>query len=198
MSNASYNLFRGKLMGANLHLALKALSMAEKAHEGVFRKDGVTPYIEHPMKVASLLFETGFKDSKVLACAILHDTIEDTKIKYSDIISEFGKEIADTVDRLSKPKDYNNSEYYEGIKSDPIAVLIKLADRAHNLMTLYNFTEVKKAKYIKETKEFVYPLIKYAQHTYYEYSDQLRIFDLLIEGIVRNVEPYMKPTALGD
>ena len=192
MSKASFDLFKGKLIGANLYKALKALSIAEKAHEGVMRNDGVTPYIEHPMKVATLLFETGLKDDTILACAILHDTIEDTNITKSDLILSFGNQIADTVERLSKPKDYDNKSYYQKIQTDPIATLVKLADRAHNLMTLYNFKEPRKERYIRETKEFVYPLIKYAQHTYYECSAQIKIFDLMIESVVKNVEPYFK------
>jgi len=194
MSQKSFELFRGKLMGAQKYMALKAFSIAERAHAGVMRKDGVTPYIEHPIKVASLLFELGVQDDKILAVAILHDVLEDcddTVVK-DDLFKSFDTSTIRSIGLLSKSKNYNNTEYYNAIANDPVATLVKLADRAHNLSTVYNFSEEKKLKYINETIEFVYPLISHAQHTYYEYSSQLRILDIMIESIVKNVEPYLK------
>lgn len=78
MSKASFEVFRGELMGANMQLVLKALAIAEEAHEGVLRKDGQTPYIEHPTKVAAMLYDLGCRDEVILAAAILHDVVEDT------------------------------------------------------------------------------------------------------------------------
>lgn len=63
MSVKSYELFRGELLGANMQVALQALTFAKEAHEGVYRKDGVAPYIEHPMKVASILYDLGANDT---------------------------------------------------------------------------------------------------------------------------------------
>ncbi len=192
MSKASFELFRGELIGAGLYKTLDALSLAEKAHEGVMRKDKVTPYIEHPMKVASLLFDAGIRDENVLVTAILHDVVEDTEISLLDISTKFGDEIATSVKKLSKPSNYSNDNYYAGIQSDPVAVLVKLADRTHNLSTFSVFSKEKKAEYIKETEEFVYPLIKFAQHTYYKYASQIRLFDLWIETVVNTVSPFLK------
>ena len=109
MSRESFNLFRGELLGAKMYTALKALSIAEEAHEGVMRKDGVTPYIEHPMKVASILFDLGITDEEVIATALLHDVIEDSKdhkIK-SRVYNEFSGNIGLAVTAVSKNKDYN-------------------------------------------------------------------------------------------
>ena len=194
MSNASYNLFRGKLIGAKKPIALKALSLAEKAHEGVFRKDGVPPYVEHPMQVAAFLFELGIQDDTILATALLHDVIEDCPdetIK-QQVFTQFPKEVFEAVLLLSKPKEYDNKIYYENISKNPVATLVKLADRAHNISTLYNFKEDKKARYLKETEDFVNPLIKYAQHNYYDYAGPIRILDLFIEANVKNLRVYVK------
>lgn len=197
MSDASFQLFRGMLIGANKIEALKALSVAEKVHEGVMRKDGVTPYIEHPMKVASMLFELGIQDDNILAAALLHDVVEDyDKDKSTSLLitlkSQFADEVIEAVMCLSKPKNYDNYTYYKGISENKIATIVKLADRTHNLSTLYTFSEEKKAKYIKETIDCIYPLIHHAQHTYYEWSYQVRMFDLWIESLVKNIEPYME------
>lgn len=193
MSATSFALFRGKLMGAKKFTALKALALAEEAHKGVVRKDGVTPYVEHPAKVASMLLELGIEDDDILAVAILHDVLEDCKdnaVK-EKIYKTFNDDICSAVGILTKSEGYKNEEYYGKIKKNPIAALVKLADRTHNLSTLYNFTEEKKKAYIQETKDFVYDLIQYAQHNYYEYADQLRMFDLWIESLVKNIEVYL-------
>ena len=196
MSKASFELFRGQLLGAKLYLPLQALAVAEEAHEGVFRKDGVTPYIEHPMKVASLLFDLGCRDETVLSAAILHDVIEDSKITIIDLDNKYGlptgNGLLGDVSRLSKNNYDTTEEYYAEIQKSPVATIVKLADRCHNLSTLYNFTDEKKIKYLQETETYVYPLIKYAQHHYYEYSSLVRIFDLWIESLVSNIKSCMK------
>ena len=187
MSKESFSLFRGQLMGAKKYIALKALSLAEKAHEGVMRKDKVTPYIEHPAKVASMLFELGIQDDNILATALLHDVLEDCKDGEitKQVFNDFPKEVSDAVFCLSKNNYRGNEEYYEAIQESPIATIVKLADRAHNLSTVDSFTDDKKKKYVAETIKYVYPLIKYAQHNYYELSCQIRMFDLWIEGLVK-------------
>lgn len=188
MSVASYNLFRGQLMGSNKLLALKALSIAEEAHKGQFRKDGITPYIEHPVKVASFLYTLHIRDDEILAIAILHDVLEDTSVQANDLLNAgFSKEVVNAVCLVSKKPGYNNKEYYEKISKDPYATIVKIADRAHNLATVYNFDAEKKQKYLEETKDYIIPLINTAQHTYYEYSDALRILELWVESIYNNL-----------
>ncbi len=188
MSVASFNLFRGQLMGSNKLIALKALSVAEEAHKGQLRKDGVTPYIEHPMKVASLLYTLGIRDDEILAVALLHDVIEDTIVQAGDLLKAgFSTEVVTAVCLVTKKPDYKNDEYYKSILTDPYATIVKLADRAHNLETLYNFTPEKKERYLQETKEYVIPLLNKAQHTYYQYSDALRVLEVFIDAIYNNL-----------
>lgn len=97
------------------------------------------------------------------------------------VYTTINRPILKIVKDVTKSKDYND-EYYAKIQNDPEAVLVKLADRYHNLSTLYNFTEEKKSKYIKETEDYVYPLIKYAENHYYQYSSIIRNLDLAIEA----------------
>ena len=188
MSVASFNLFRGQLMGSNKQIALKALSIAEEAHKGQFRKDGTTPYIEHPMKVASFLYTLGIREDEILAIALLHDVLEDTKVTAHALLGAgFSKEVVAAVCLVTKKSDYNNKEYYENILMDPYATIVKIADRAHNLATLYNFTPEKRQKYLEETKEYIIPLLNKAQHTYYQYSDALRVLEVFIDAIYNNL-----------
>ena len=188
MSVASFNLFRGQLMGSNKLVALHALAIAEKAHAEQFRKDGVTPYIEHPMKVASFLYTVGIRDDEILAVALLHDVLEDTDVTVADLHEEgFSVEVIEAVSLVTKKRGYNNNEYYTAILNNPYATIVKLADRAHNLETLYNFTQDKKESYLEETKTYIFPLLNKAQHTYYKYSDALRILEIFIQAIYNNL-----------
>src|SRR5258706_16302357 len=93
----------------NLPLVLRALAFATEKHRGQVRKDAdATPYIQHPIALASLLWEVGIEDAEVLAAAILHDTIEDTQTTYDELEREFNRSIADLVaageDEKSQPK----------------------------------------------------------------------------------------------
>lgn len=112
----------------------KAASFASLMHDGQFRKDGVTPYIAHPMRVA-LILENVFHihDDVVITSALLHDTLEDTLADYDQIEREFGKDVADIVAALTKDKTLRNTEreaaYDEGLKKASWhAIVIKLAD----------------------------------------------------------------------
>ena len=115
-------------------LILKAISFAARKHIGQFRKDNETPYISHTFRVAMILSQVfGVKDERILAAAVLHDTIEDTTTDYDDIEKEFGKEIAVWVGMLSKDKRKQEKEreeaYLKVLAQAPDEVkLIKLAD----------------------------------------------------------------------
>jgi len=126
----------------------KAFEMAAEAHDGMRRKSG-EPYIMHPLAVAQILVEeVELDDPNSIICALLHDTVEDTDVTLDDIEREFGKKCRDIVDGLTKIKgttvtDENISEQSENfrkilltISHDIRVVIIKLADRLHNMRTL--------------------------------------------------------------
>jgi guanosine-3',5'-bis(diphosphate) 3'-pyrophosphohydrolase len=112
----------------------RAVSFAARGHEGQLRKDGKTPYVAHPVRVAFIvrhLFDVA--DNTALTAALLHDLIEDTKIDYDDIAREFGSEVADAVAAVSKdgrlPHDERESAYDKQVAAASWqARLIKLAD----------------------------------------------------------------------
>ncbi|HYE99500.1 MAG TPA: HD domain-containing protein [Planctomycetota bacterium] len=117
----------------------EALRYATEQHEGQLRKDGRTPYIEHPKAVMAIVRdEFGVDDPDVLAAALLHDTIEDTNADYDDIRDRFGKRVADWVAVLTKdnrlPDARREREYFRGLAKAPLqARLCKIADSTHNL-----------------------------------------------------------------
>jgi len=150
----------------------KAVEMAKKAHEGQFRKTG-EPYIIHPLAVKKILEEWGMDEDTVIA-GILHDTVEDTKLSLGDIKKEFGESVAFLVDGVTKLSTARNGmrdidTYLPETKDnflrlmialgDDIRVLIiKLADRLHNIRTLSALPPDKQKKIAKETLEVFAPL----------------------------------------
>lgn len=108
-------------------------------HRHQFRRDGVTPYAEHPKAVRDILRdEFGVVDPEVLAAGLLHDTIEDTNTDYDEVLDRFGKRVADLVACLTKdkrlPEARREREYFARLARAPIgAKFCKVADTLHNL-----------------------------------------------------------------
>ncbi len=149
-----------------------AVEVAKKAHAGQFRKTG-EPYIVHPLAVKKILEEWGMDEDTIIA-GILHDTVEDTDLTLEDIKKEFGESVAFLVDGVTKLSTARNGmrdidTYLPATKDnflrlmialgDDIRVLIiKLADRLHNLRTLSALPPDKQKKIAKETLEVFAPL----------------------------------------
>lgn len=127
-------------MGSNKnHVWLKAVSFAARCHRHQVRKDGKTPYVAHPFRVAMIVRDVfEFDDEETLAAALLHDTVEDTATDYDDIEKEFGQKVADIVAALTKnmslPKAQREAAYDQQLAAGPQeARLIKLADVYDNI-----------------------------------------------------------------
>lgn len=123
-------------------LEQKAKAFASEAHKGQYRKDGITPYIEHPKGVVSLLKENGVNDENILCAAWLHDTIEDCDITKEFLEREFNPEVARIVSLLTR--DIGRDEYLDRIlNADYAAQIIKLADVVYNSSSLFKGIEEK-------------------------------------------------------
>lgn len=151
----------------DVELVVKAYSFAENAHQNQYRKSGESYFI-HPVAVAEILIELKM-DSSTIAAGLLHDVIEDTGYGYDRVKSTFGKEVADLVDGVTKITRLNFSSKEErqaenlrkmilAMAKDIRVILIKLADRLHNMRTLqYHVPEKQKEKAI-ETLEIYAPI----------------------------------------
>jgi len=105
-------------------------SLARSAHEGQFRRDGVRPYIEHPQAVVARLEG----DAEGQAVAWLHDVLEDTSLGPEDLRANGAtKKIVAAVECLTKRKGQSYQEYLEGVKANPLAAKVKIADMLANL-----------------------------------------------------------------
>ena len=146
----------------------KAYNFAVKAHENQKRESG-DPYSIHPIAVASILTELKL-DSATIATGLLHDTIEDTYATYETIKVEFGQEVADLVDGVTKISVFENqaisNSKAENLRKlilatskDIRVLLVKLADRLHNMRTIDAINKIeKKERIAKETMEIYSPL----------------------------------------
>ncbi len=117
----------------------RAVAFAAYRHRHQFRRDGVTPYVEHPKAVMAILRdEFGVQDPEVLAAGLLHDTIEDTATDYDAVAEEFGTRVADLVAALTKdkrlPEGRRERAYFAQLSRAPLAAkFCKVADTLHNL-----------------------------------------------------------------
>ena len=146
---------------------IKAYNLANEKHEGQFRKSG-EPYILHPLNVAYIL--TDIKaDTDTLCAALLHDTIEDTDIKLEELEKEFGhtvKLLVDGVTKINKldlvgEKDVEiatQRKILVGMTEDVRVIILKLADRLHNLRTLWSLQEHRQKYNAKETLDILVPI----------------------------------------
>jgi guanosine-3',5'-bis(diphosphate) 3'-pyrophosphohydrolase len=145
----------------------KAFDMALESHKNMRRKSG-EPYIYHPIAVAQIAAEEIGLGTTSIVCALLHDVVEDTDITLEDIEREFGKKTAKIIDGLTKISgvfDYNSSLQAENFRKmlltladDVRVILIKLADRLHNMRTMDFMPRQKQLKIASETIYLYAPL----------------------------------------
>ncbi|MDR6560492.1 MULTISPECIES: bifunctional (p)ppGpp synthetase/guanosine-3',5'-bis(diphosphate) 3'-pyrophosphohydrolase [unclassified Arcicella] len=161
------NIARPYLQDDDAKLIKKAFLLSAEAHKEMRRKSG-EPYIYHPIAVAQICVEEIGLGATSIMCALLHDVVEDTEIELTEIEAIFGKNVAKIIDGLTKITgvfDYGSSQQAENFRkmlltlSDDIRViLIKLADRLHNMRTLGSMPRDKQLKISSETFYLYAPL----------------------------------------
>lgn len=151
----------------NADLIRRAYAYGLKMHEGQFRKSG-EPYFTHPVAVAAILTEQRLDDATIVT-ALLHDTIEDTRSTYADVAAQFGAEVAELVDGVTKLTNLqlsstesqqaeNFRKLFMAMSRDLRVILVKLADRLHNMRTIRSMSPEKQAQKARETMEIFAPL----------------------------------------
>jgi len=150
-----------------VQLVRRAYEVGARAHQGQTRKSG-EPYITHPIAVAGILAELGM-DAETLCAAILHDTLEDTPLPRADIVADFGETVAELVDGVTKLDKIQFQDKQEAMAEsfrkmmlamarDLRVILIKLADRLHNMRTLDSMGAEARRRIARETLEIYAPI----------------------------------------
>ncbi len=145
----------------------KAYEIAREAHDGQFRRSG-EPYIIHPVQVAKILYGLGM-DSESMIAALLHDVVEDTELTKEDVKKDFGEDVAELVEGVTKlgkvPLFTKEEQQAENVRKmlmamsqDIRVIIIKLADRIHNMRTLAFMRPHKRREKAQETLEIYAPI----------------------------------------
>jgi (p)ppGpp synthase/HD superfamily hydrolase len=181
------------LKGKGYHKALEAFEFAKERHPG-FRKDGKTPNFQHQIEICLFLItlkEIEFEEETIIA-GLLHDVREDADVEHIVIKKLFGKRVADAVEKLTK--EFNGikkdtQEYFNQIALCPIASLVKLADRIHNVSSMVGvFTIPKQDHYVFEIKEYFFPLIKKARNNFPQQHMSYHAMGTFLKNMCKTVE----------
>ena len=158
---------QSKYSEQHLQFIKKVYNFSKKAHEGQYRKSGLL-YISHPLEVANILADLNL-DFATLATGLLHDTVEDTPVTLNDISKNFGRDIANLVDGVTKISQitFQNTHTKQGenirkmfvaMAKDLRVIVVKLADRLHNMRTLNYMSYEKQLNIAQETLDIYAPL----------------------------------------
>jgi len=163
---------RGWLTGSTYYKAAEALELVCQLEKGKLRKDGETPSFHHQLSVARLVATLGPHLSyaeETITTAFLHDVLEDhfNQVAVNDLDRRFGPLVRSAVRRLTKKGPgwtLDPDFYFEAIGSDPIASVVKLADRVHNLHTMTGaFNKEKQLRYAADFDMWFHPMLKRAR-----------------------------------
>jgi GTP pyrophosphokinase len=179
-------LLRPHLEPDEMGRVLDAYELARVSHEGQMRDEG-TPYILHPIRVATILSEElGLYSSELACAALLHDVIEDTGVTCEQVRAEFGDRVAQIVWLLTKLPEVSLAGYLAAIEEarELKAAIVKLCDRLDNLRFLMRSPKAeKKRRYIKTTEQYYLPLAaRTDKYLHDQLQDSLKLARALMAG----------------
>ena len=182
----------------NLQNTFSALGFMRAKHQGQFRKGSrfaseEVAYINHPLMMACHAHAMGIHDDCILAAILLHDVVEDTDSSLSDLPVD--EEVKEVVALLTfkilpgKNKEESKALYYENIKQNKKASLVKIIDRCNNVSTMAScFSRKKLKEYIEETETYVMPVITAIKNNYPEYSDAAFMVKYQIISLLESIK----------
>ena len=161
------------LIGKGYYTTLKALNFAKQRHTGL-RKDKKTPEFMHQVEIA--LYVTTLKDVQneqlALTSSLLHDVMEDYDVSHEEIRATFGQDVLNSVWLLTKKHkgiEKDKQKYFADLATDPVASLVKGADRIHNVQSMVGvFSLEKQQLYVDEVEKMFLPMLKVAKYNFPE------------------------------
>ena len=184
----------------NLYQTKRALAFAREKHDGQYRKPGHSderiPYIYHPLLLTCHALALGLEDDDLLSACLLHDVCEDCGVQPDEL--PVNDQTREAVRLLTKPEPFGYTgpeyrTYYEGIAGNRIALIVKLLDRCNNISSMAtSFTDKRMAEYIKETQEYIHPLMEKARDEYPQYSNQLFLIRYYMNSVLEAIRHHMR------
>ena len=184
----------------HLYQTKRALSFAKEKHRGQYRKQGHSgervPYINHPLLLTCHALALGLEDDDLLSACLLHDVCEDCGVAVEEL--PVGDAAREAVRLLTKPEGFRKTReeeaaYYDGIAGNRIATVVKLLDRCSNISGMAScFTDEHMAEYIKETLDYIVPLMEKARTDHPEYSNQLFLIRYHMNSVLEALRHHMR------
>lgn len=176
---------------------VKVLDYASNAHKGQYRKgEGKVPYIAHPLAVSCHAISLGFDDDNLISTALLHDVCEDCGISVDNLpVNDDTREAVRALTKSSLVKEGSHEaiEYYNRIKENKIAIIVKILDRCNNISSMATaFSNKKMKNYLHRTKKYVYPLFDRAEKMYPNCLDRFFIIKYHITSVITTVEKILE------
>jgi len=180
-------------------LLMKAVTKTHDWHEGHKRDDG-SEYFEHPLRVCNTLLTLNnpkIVTEEVAVASLLHDAIEDKRVSAEELKAEFGEIVFAYVDAVTKRDGESNEEYSNRVSKRPQTILIKGADRLHNMATMVHLAEMagsteRLKRYIEDTGKFVLQMLKDGRRIYLDYSDAYTLIGEMLDYMVRMARSYIR------
>ncbi len=180
----------------DMQWTLKALPYAKEMHKGQFRKGKhPAPYIIHPLQAATHAVALGLDDDELIAATLLHDVCEDCGIPVQTLpTSARAREAVALVTKV-EGVDYhqpeNAAKYFGAIGEHEIATLVKILDRCNNVSGMAEgFSREKIAEYIRETEDYVYPLMERVRKQWPQYERQMALIWYHMESVILAIQAY--------
>lgn len=184
----------------HLYQTKRALAFAREKHDGQYRKPGHSkekiPYINHPLLLTCHALALGLEDDDLLSACLLHDVCEDCGTAPEEL--PVNEQTREAVRLVTKPENFGKTDpeyrtYYDGIAGNRIALMVKLLDRCGNISGMATcFTDKHMAEYIKETQEYINPLMERARDDYPEYSNQLFLIRYHMNSVLEALRHHMR------
>lgn len=187
----TFYFIKGFAIGRNMPSTLKALPLAKEYYKGLTRKTGDS-FIIHPLRVCSYLISLKIDDDSLCAAALLHEIIKKSHLPYNgiEIVTErhLDNSVLELVRLVSNSENYPIDLYYESLKQNPKAMLVKLSNRAHTCTTLIDSSSEELASYVEECENYIYPLCEYGINHYPEYSYSIQVMYYHISSLCNIVK----------
>lgn len=178
----------------NLQATVNALPFAKEKHEGQMRKGAAgvkQPYISHPLTMACHAIAMGLQDDDLLATILLHDVVEDCGVSAASL--PVNRSVQNAVLLVTRQEGESKGKYYSQIGENPIAAMTKLIDRCHNVSQMsLAFSREKLWKYIRETEEYILPMLQASKEKWPEYTNQYFLLEYQICSALDSVKALLE------